>query len=153
MEISVEGLELIKRSEGYRNHCYEDVAGFKTIGYGHRLTGTERFAEGIGEEEAAAILSADVRQAEQAVRRLVRVTLAQGQFDALVDFCFNLGAGRLAGSMLMKELNAGRYEAAGEQLLYWVYAGGVKNVGLKARREAEFRLWCKDVDKANQAAA
>ena len=50
--------------------------------------------------------------------------LTQGQFDALVDFCFNLGAGRLASSTLLKALNGGRYEAAAEQLLRWDVAAG-----------------------------
>jgi lysozyme len=75
------------------------------------------------------------------VLRLVRVPLTQGQFDALVDFCFNLGAGRLAASTLLKALNARRYDAAGEQLLRWDVAAGEVNAGLRARREAEARLW------------
>jgi lysozyme len=58
-----------------------------------------------------------------------------------VDFCFNLGAGRLASSTLLKVLNGGRYEEAAEQLLRWDLAGGVENAGLKARREAELALW------------
>ena len=153
MELSAEGLELIKRSEGFRSEPYMDVAGFKTIGYGHRILETESFAEGIGEAESAAMLAADVRLAERAVNRLVRVALTQGQFDALVDFCFNLGAGRLAGSTLLRELNAGRHQVAAKQLLCWDRAGGKVNAGLKARREAEFRLWTKDEDKAGVAAA
>lgn len=141
MELSAVGLELIKRSEGFRAHQYTDLAGFPTIGYGHRVTPPESFPGGIGEAQAAAMLANDVLEAEQAVGRLVRVALTQGQFDALVDFCFNLGAGRLAASSLLRELNAGRYAAAGEQLLSWDHAGGEVNAGLKARREAEFQLW------------
>jgi len=75
------------------------------------------------------------------VERLVKVAMAQGQFDALVDFCFNMGAARLAGSTLLKELNAGNYAAAAEELPRWDRAGGQENLGLKARREAELRLW------------
>jgi len=141
MQLSAEGLELIKRSEGFRGNLYTDVAGFPTIGYGHRVTPQESFPGGIGEAQAAALLTEDVLEAERMVGRLVGVALTQGQFDALVDFCFNLGAGRLAGSSLLRELNAGQYEAAAEQLLSWDHAGGVVNAGLKARREAEFELW------------
>jgi len=75
------------------------------------------------------------------VGRLVKVPLTQGQFDALVDFCFNLGEGRLASSTLLKVLNGARYEAAGEQLLRWDLAAGQVNTGLKGRREAELELW------------
>jgi GH24 family phage-related lysozyme (muramidase) len=141
MELSVAGVELLKRSEGYRSRTYLDVNGFPTIGYGHRLLHPESFPDGIGEAQAAEILTADVREAEQAVERLVKVPLTQGKFDALVDFCFNLGAGRLAASTLLKALNGGRYEEAGEQLLRWDMADGKENAGLKARREAEFVLW------------
>ena len=141
MELSAAGVELLKRSEGFRGRTYLDVNGFPTIGYGHRLLHPESFSDGIEEAQAAEILASDVRDAEQAVERLVRVPLTQGQFDALVDFCFNLGAGRLASSTLLKVLNGGRYEEAGEQLLRWDVAGGEENAGLKKRREAEFAFW------------
>ena len=114
MRLSAAGLELIKKSEGFRNHVYLDVAGFPTIGYGHRLLHPESFPNGVQEAQATEILTADVRDAEQAVDCLVKVPLTQGQFDALVDFCFNLGAGKLASSTLLKILNGGRYEAAAQ---------------------------------------
>lgn len=141
MQLSAAGLELIKRSEGFRGQTYLDVAGFSSIGYGHRLLAHESFSAGISEAQAAEILAQDVRQAEQAVERLVKVLLTQGQFDALTDFCFNLGAGWLASSTLLKALNGGRYVAAQEQLLLWDLAAGEVNAGLKTRREAEFQLW------------
>jgi lysozyme len=143
MKLSTAGLELIKRSEGFRSYVYKDVAGISTIGFGHRVSTGESFAEGVDEAQATILLSSDVLEAERTVCRLVRVALTQGQFDALVDFCFNLGAGRLTTSSLLRELNAGRYETAGEQLLRWEFAGGVVNSGLKARRHAEFELWTK----------
>jgi lysozyme len=141
MQMSAAGLDLLKRSEGFRSRTYLDVAGFATIGYGHRILASQCFPNGIAEAQAAQILASDVRSAEQAVLRLVRVALTQSQFDALVDFCFNLGAGKLAASTLLKELNAGQYDAAQEQLLRWDRAGSQEIAGLKARREAEFQLW------------
>lgn len=141
MQLSAVGLELVKRSEGFRNRIYRDVAGIPSIGYGHRVLPAESFPNGIEEAEGAELLALDLRNAEQAVQRLVRVALAQGQFDALVDFCFNLGQGRLAASSLLQDLNMGRYDAAAEQLLRWDRAGALENAGLKARREAEFQLW------------
>jgi len=141
MKLSAEGLDLIKRFEGFRSRQYTDVAGFPTIGYGHRVAPHESFPDGVNEPQASTILASDVAEAERTVCRLVKVALTQGQFDALVDFCFNLGAGRLAGSTLLRALNAGRYDPAAEQLLLWDLAGGEVNLGLKARREAELRLW------------
>ncbi|MGD0731423.1 MAG: lysozyme [Terracidiphilus sp.] len=141
MELSAAGLELLKKSEGFRNHAYRDVAGFLSIGYGHKVLASESFPNGIDEPEGAALLAGDVRTAVRAVQKLVRVALTQGQFDALVDFCFNLGQGRLAASALLQDLNRGRYNAAAEQMLRWDHAGAEENAGLKARREAEFHLW------------
>jgi lysozyme len=141
MHLSVAGLELLKKSEGFRQRTYSDVAGFSTIGFGHRLTPPESHPNGITLTQAESILAADIAIAEDAVTRLVRVPLTQGQFDALVDFVFNLGAGRLAASTLLRYLNAGRYDDAAWQLLAWDHAGSRQLAALKLRRESEFRLW------------
>jgi len=141
MQMSEAGLELLKRSEGFRGRTYLDAAGLPTIGYGHQLVHPEFFPNGISETQATAILTNDLRETEQAIARLVKVALSQGQFDALVDFCFNVGAGKLEASTLLKDLNSGQYDAAAEQLLRWDHVGAQEMAGLKARREAEFQLW------------
>jgi lysozyme len=141
MHLSAAGLELLKKSEGFRNRIYTDLAGFRTIGFGHRLASREACPDHLTEAQAESILASDVALAESAVRRLVRVPLTQGQFDALVDFVFNLCAGRLAASTLLAYLNSGKYDAAAWQLLAWDHAGSREIAGLKLRREAEFRLW------------
>lgn len=141
MNLSAAGLALIKQAEGFRGKVYRDINGLPTIGYGHKVHAPESFPNGVTEAEATAMLVKDVSEAERAVRRLVRTELTQGQFDALVDFCFNLGQGRLAASKLLADLNAGRYDRAAEQLLLWDHAGSKEVAALRARREAEFRLW------------
>ena len=141
MRLSPAGLALLKQSEGFRSRTYRDVNGLATIGYGHRLLAGESYPEGIDENEAAELLLRDVLTAEQAVTRLVKVRLTQGQFDALVDFVFNLGAGRLAESTLLRELNAGHYAEAAAQLVRWDRAAGVELPSIKARRLAEVALW------------
>ena len=142
MHLSAAGLELLKKSEGFRDRTYADIAGFRTIGFGHRQGPGETYSNGISLSQAEKILATDILLAEVAVTRLVKVPLTQGQFDALVDFVFNLGAGRLAASTLLAYLNAGRYDAAAWQLLSWDHAGSREVAGLKVRREAEFRFWC-----------
>jgi lysozyme len=141
MQTSAAGLDLLKRSEGFRSRTYLDAAGLPTIGYGHQLVHPECFPNGISEAQGTEILTNDLRDAEEAVARLVKVALTQGQFDALVDFCFNVGVGKLETSTLLKDLNAGLYEAAAGQLLLWDHVGMQEIAGLKARREAEFQLW------------
>lgn len=145
MQISEDGLDLIKQSEGFRAQTYKDVAGYPTVGYGHKLRPGESFPNGVTEQQATQILLEDVEMAEAAVGRLVHVALTQGQYDALVDFVFNLGQGALASSTLLRDLNASEYALAGLQLLLWSHArvGGREEEvsALKQRRQAELNLW------------
>ena len=149
LKLSDAGLSLIKTSEGLRLTVYRDVAGFATIGYGHKILPTESFST-IVEAEAGALLETDSLSAAQAVIKQVTVQLTQGQFDALTDFVFNLGAQRLAESTLLKLLNAGQYAQVPTQLCHtddeghvagWVYAGGEIEPALVIRRQAEIALW------------
>ena len=152
MELSTAGLNLIKQSEGFRSNTYLDAAAIPTIGYGHRLVHPESYPLGITDQQAEIILLWDIREAEQAITRLVQVPLTQNQFDALVDFTFNLGSGRLAASTLLAHLNAGKYADAASELLRWDHAGSRELASLKARRHAEYQLWnCEPVPQ--QAAA
>lgn len=141
MNLSAAGLALLKVSEGFRSQTYFDVAGFKTIGFGHRLTPGEAFPEGVTINEANDILAHDIAIAEASVKHLVTVPLTQGQFDALVDFCFNLGGTRLLSSTLLKRLNAGDVDAAGFELLKWNHSGSAVLPALTRRRTAEYHLW------------
>ena len=141
MKLSAAGLDLLKRSEGFRADVYLDAVGLRTIGYGHKVLHNDSFPNGIDEAFAAQILAKDVEYSEAAVTRLVKVALTQGQFDALVDFTFNLGEGKLAGSTLLADLNKGYMNDAAEQLLRWDHAGSKELAGLKLRRQAEYKLW------------
>lgn len=141
MHLDDAGLNLIKKFEGFSATTYNDPAGLPTIGYGHKLLSGEAYPNGIDEAQAEELLSADAGAACLDVEHLVHVPLTQGQFDALVDFCYNLGQGRLAASTLLRDLNAGDYDAARQQLLLWDHAGGQVLPGLQARRQAEFNLW------------
>jgi lysozyme len=143
---------LLKKSEGFRDRTYADVAGFRTIGFGHRQRPGEEYPNGINLAEGEAILASDIATAEEAIAKLVEVPLSQGQFDALVDFAFNLGAGRLASSTLLVYLNSGKYESAAWQLLAWDHCGSHEIAGLKARREAEFQLWSSTTGQKSVAA-
>ena len=140
MKLSAAGIALIKRSEGFRSEVYQDAGGW-SVGYGHHLRAGESFPNGVTEAQAALMLGNDVQAAEASVSRMVRVPVTQGQFDALVDFCYNLGATKLGSSTLLTLLNAGHYNAAADQLLLWDHIGGVIDAGLLARRRAEFEMW------------
>lgn len=141
MRVSEEGLALIQRFEGFSATTYRDAAGLPTIGYGHLIRIGEKFPEPLTQEAATQLLRRDVRAAETAVHGLIRVQLAQAQFDALVSFTFNLGSGTLERSTLRRVLNREEYTDVPAQLLRYVWAGGRKLRGLMLRRAAEAALF------------
>jgi lysozyme len=71
------------------------------------------------------------------VNNLVNVPLTQGQFDALVDFVYNLGVGNFESSTLLRDLNAGDMDAAANEFDKWDHVSGQVVAGLLRRREAE----------------
>lgn len=140
MRTSPEAIEFIKRFEGYRSKAYKPTANDKlTIGWGH----THGVYEGmeIDKHQAEKFLEFDIKQAEQAILRNVRVPLSTGQFDALVSFVFNIGEPRFATSTLVKELNKGHYHNVPHQLSLWKKQSGVVLSGLVRRRAAEAEIW------------
>lgn len=146
--LSKHGAAFIAEFEGFRGEPYNDPAGHATIGYGHLLHHGEvtagdrrKWIGGITRKEALQLLREDAQVAERAVLDLVDVALNQNQFDALVSFTYNLGAGALAESTLLRKLNRRKYRAVPRQLLRWVNAGGEKLPGLVRRRRAEGQLF------------
>jgi lysozyme len=135
--VTQEGIDLIKRFEGFSPTVYICPAGYPTIGYGHLVREAERYEQGITEAEAEELLRRDVHAAENVVLRLIDVPLTDGQFDALVSFTFNLGAGALQRSTLRRKVNRQAHSEVPEQFMRWVWAGGNKLPGLTIRRAAE----------------
>ena len=139
LTVDLQGLALEEDSEGLRLSAYPDpgTGGDPwTIGFGH--TGDDVY-EGltITKEQAIALLQRDIATAEDAVLHLVDVPLTQGQFNALVDFAFNCGAGNLKASTMLRLINQGRFDEADEQFQKWDKAAGKVLSGLHTRRLAE----------------
>lgn len=133
---SKDGLHLTEQFEGCRLSAYQDQVGVWTIGFGH--TGPDVHS-GLTctLEQAEAWLQQDIQWAASAVRRYVSIPLTQGEFDALVDFTFNLGVGSLEHSTLLKLVNQKDLAYAAEQFDKWDRAGGKVVAGLLRRRLAE----------------
>lgn len=93
----------------------------------------------ITEAEADVYLARDLQTALAATLRHcpVLATESPGRLAAIVDFTFNLGAGRLQTSTLRRRINQRDWVAAGQELRRWVYGGGKVLPGLVSRREAE----------------
>ena len=149
IEVPKTAIELAKRFEGFECKVkrgseltaipYICPAGFWTIGYGH-LCGAEH--PPITEGEAEAYLARDLQLALAATLRYcpVLATEPEGRLAAIVDFTFNLGAGRLQISTLRRRINQRDWAAAATELRRWVYGGGKVLPGLVARREAEVSI-------------
>jgi lysozyme len=140
MKTSEQGLDLIRNAEGLCLAAYLCPAGILTIGYGH--TGPDvKTGQKINAEQANELLVKDVERFEKAVNELVTVPIKQGMFDALISFSFNLGAGALKGSTLLKKLNAHDINGAADEFLKWNKAKGRVLKGLTARRKSERELF------------
>ena len=132
-------INAIKGFETLELKAYKCPANVLTIGYGH--TRGVKIGQVITEAQADALLKGDVLAVEQFLNGL-NITLKQGQFDALVDFCFNLGQQKLLNSTLLAKISVhatGNEIAA--QFRRWVYGGGKKLNGLVKRREWEVAQW------------
>lgn len=140
MSMSQAGLDMVKKYEGLYTKAYRDPVGILTIGYGH--TGSDvREGQTITKAQATELLRKDLGTAENAVRKAVKVPLTQGQFDALVSFTFNCGAGALQKSTLLQKLNAGDYAGAQAEFAKWNHGGGRVLPGLTRRRNEEAQMF------------
>ncbi|MDO3529835.1 lysozyme [Ralstonia pseudosolanacearum] len=134
-----EGFHRVARVDPTRAQPYVCPAGFWTVGYGHLCDPTH---PPITQAQAEVYLAADLVTALNATLRYCPVLAAepQGRLAAIVDFTFNLGAGRLQTSTLRRRVNQRDWSAAASELRRWVYGGGKVLPGLAARREAEVAL-------------
>jgi len=107
-----------------------------TIGYGH--TGPDvQMGMTITPEKAEELFREDVERVTKSIEKLVKVPLNQGQMDALTSFTFNVGSGALAGSTLLRLLNAGDFAGAAQQFPRWDKQGHQTLPGLVLRRARE----------------
>jgi len=148
--ISAKGLELTQGSEQFIDHLYDDAANLCTIGYGHLLPakracdGSEpaEFRPRITLARGQQLLAADMQLAEQAVSEAIRSdSLTDGQYGALCDFVFNVGARNFKSSTLLRVINNGELERVPTEFRRWTFAKGKEIRGLLKRRNAEIGLF------------
>lgn len=148
-EIPAQAIAIAKQFEGFERRVKRGVeitaipyvcpAGFWTIGFGHLC---DKSHPPITEAEGEAYLAQDMATALAQTLRLCPALAAgpDSRLAAIVDFTFNLGAGRLAASTLRRRLNQQDWVGAAGELRKWIWGGGRKLPGLILRREAEVRL-------------
>ena len=138
--------ELCKRFEGFVSKPYLCPANVATIGYGstYYANGTKVTLNDppMSEKEAHALLMIELHHTylPGVVRNCPILLTDEKKFNAIVDFCYNLGTGRLQTSTLKRKINAQDWEGAKEQLMLWNKGGGKVLAGLTKRRVAECAL-------------
>lgn len=143
MKISLSGIELIKKFEGFSKMAYPDTNKRWSIGYGHNgeLNGTE-ITQGmcITEEDATKLLINDLKVVERTLNNNVLVDLSQNQFDALCSLVFNIGSRAFIQSHMLSLLNKKDFYGAADEFLLWSKAGTKKDY-LLYRRQKERKLF------------
>ena len=142
MRTSDAGIALIKKYEGCKRTAYKPVPTEKyyTIGFGHFSKDIQK-GQTITQVQADEFLVQDLRTFEKVINDL-KINFKQRQFDALVSWIFNLGAGNFAVSTFKKKItNLNADEAITDELVKWVNAGGKPLLGLKRRRVEEANMW------------
>lgn len=128
---------MIAKFEGCRLHAYQDSVGVWTIGYGH--TKGVKPNDSIDQETASRWLREEVSVFMDTVMHYVHVPVNEHQLAALTSFAYNVGAGALKRSTLLRLLNSGRYEQAAHEFNKWTKAGGRVLTGLVRRRNEEMQ--------------
>jgi lysozyme len=137
---------LCKQFEGYRGKPYLCPAGVPTIGYGSTYYGSGAKVAltdpPMSEPDATALLLQELAHTYlPAVLRHCPILLTdERKCNAIVDFAYNLGVGRLQTSTLKRKINAQDWGGAKEQLMLWTKGGGRVLPGLLKRRTAECQL-------------
>jgi lysozyme len=139
MITSALGYSLIRREEGLSLFVKGDTGGKQEIGYGHDLLPGESYPDGISQDYAQTLLQQDVAKAESHLNPLIPAGCTQNQFDALIDFTYECGAGAA------QQLLAHGWSQVTLQLPRWVHAQvngqTVTLPGMVNRRAAEIALF------------
>lgn len=148
--ISKAGIEYVASWEAFRSHLYDHDGGGQggnaTIGYGHLVhagpisgvASETPYLNGITENDAKILLKSDLSDPERIVNAQINVPLFQYEFDALVDFVYNL---RHHNDGLLNLVNTGQYDHVPAKFLEYTSAGGKHPPGLVARRQSEGNLF------------
>ena len=159
-KLSQNGLESLKKMEGIMLNVYKDVAGYPSIGIGHKLTPDELksrliiikgeshpWSNGLTENQVEDLKKQDIGYHESIINNHIKSSICQHQFDCLVSFSYNTGIGAFLNSTLFKKVNSMKFDEVPDELIKWIYITDPKTKkklisnGLQNRRNAEVKLW------------
>ena len=151
--VSQQGVDLIKKYEGFFSKMYNDPVGHCTIGYGTLIhmgncngaDSEKPFANGISETKAIELLKDEVNKHVQTISKNAKVDLNQNQIDSLASFTYNVGDGNFLQSTLLKRLNDGKYSDVPTEIRKWtkgrINGKLVDLPGLVTRRNEEAAMF------------
>jgi len=142
-------INFLKKEESERYNAYKDSCGKWTIGVGHLINLTTEHAlltETLTEQAVESLLGHDLITTDYIIKKYIRVSLNQNQYDAITSFIFNEGQGHFAESTLLTKINQNASRQAIEDEFYKWDKGVVNGVltdiaGLLNRRKAEAKLY------------
>lgn len=142
MKPSKNCIDLIKKFEGYRDKAYLCPAKVATIGFGATTWADGKkvkLGEVISMDGAEKLLAIDL---ERRGKVLDGLNINQNQFDALLSFIYNVGAGAFGRSTLKRKVTANPSDPTiRDEFMRWVNKGTPFEKGLRRRREAESNLY------------
>ncbi|NOI79247.1 lysozyme [Vibrio tubiashii] len=122
LTISENGLRHIANEEGCRLKPYQCSANVWTVGLGHTQGVTQKTK--LTEQQVAEYFVKDIAAAERVVNKHLSQTPNQGEYDMMVSFVYNLGAGNFTRSTLLKKFNQGDNVGACNEYPRWVFVNG-----------------------------
>ena len=134
---------MIKEFEGCVLHSYKCLPTEKyyTIGYGHYGVTSSDLT--ITEKEAEQYLKDDLKPIYDTLGHYDRYyEFTDYEYDALVSFCYNLGAGTM--KQLTQKYTRNKVEIA-DAMLRYNKSGGTIVSGLVKRRNAEYKLFTQGI--------
>jgi lysozyme len=131
-------------------HLPADRPGIVTGGYGETSTDLVYVGLHVNEPTADLWLRDRLNRLSRLIDAEVKVPLTRNQFEALLDFVYNVGFGAFLNSTLLVKLNQGDYLGAADEFLRWTYANGKSLPGLMIRRRIE-REWFLASDQKEEA--
>lgn len=145
-------ISLMISLEGLNLYPYLDSVGIPTIGIGSTHyedgTGVTMRDVKITYERAVHMLNIEVEQDINVINTVIKSTINQNQFDALIACCYNIGKQGFKQSTIVKRVNHDPNDPTiKDAFLMWVYGHDVhtgklvKLKGLINRRNKEYTLY------------
>lgn len=145
MNITDKGIKIIKKYEGCKLTSYLCPAKIPTIGWGNTMykNGSKvQLGQTITQQEADDLLLHHLNYFAERIKDMLKVTLNDNQFNAILSFAYNCGIGNLRISTLFKKLNINPSDPTiKEEFLKWNKGGGKILPGLTKRRTEESQLY------------